>query len=68
MSGQDNGGGNRWTTPGVLFGILGMVASIIAAWLSFESRVTKVETSYDAMDKRLGRMDDKLDRLIERRN
>lgn len=59
--------GNKWLTPGVLFGVLGMAGAIAAAWMSFDSRLTTVESDYRATERRLERMDDKLDRLIERR-
>jgi hypothetical protein len=64
---------DRWLTPGNLFGMLGMLGAIIAAWMSFDSRVTRVESDYKSAvehynisTKRLDRIEDKLDRLIER--
>jgi hypothetical protein len=53
-------------TPGVVLGILGMFGAIAGAWMSFESRITRVESDYRTTVERLDRMDNKLDRLIER--
>lgn len=44
---------NRWLSPGVLFGAFGMVASIFAAWMSFDSRITRVEAGYETTTKQL---------------
>jgi len=57
---------NRWLTPGVLFGVLGMIASIGAAWVTFESRIARGEEAIASLSKRFERVEDKLDRLIER--
>lgn len=59
---------NRWQlTPGVLMGALGMIGAIAGAWMSFESRITKVEEAAQTLSKRFDRVEDKLDRLIEKR-
>lgn len=66
--GNRNGNGNRWLSPGVVFGVLGMAGAVGAAWMGFESRVTKIETAYSDVYRRLGQIEGKLDDLIlERR-
>ena len=58
---------NRWLTPGNLFGALGMLGAIVAAWMSFESRIGRVEQSVSYSESRLERIEQKLDRVIEGR-
>ena len=54
--------GNRWVTLGSLFGVLGMLGAFFVWWMSFDSRLARVETEVQRLD----RMENKLDRLIER--
>lgn len=59
---------NKWITPQVLFAVLGMLGAITGAWLSFESRIARVEQANVFLTAQLDKIDGKLDRLIENRN
>lgn len=64
---SEGGGENRWLTPQVLFAVLGMLGAISGAWLSFESRIARVEQANVFLTTQLERIDSKLDRIIEQR-
>lgn len=53
-------------SPGLLLGIVGMLGSVGGAWAMFEGRISRVEQSYQFSDSRLTRIENKLDRLIEK--
>lgn len=64
---------DKWFNPQTIGLALAMFGSIAAAWASFENRVSKVESDYqsaaarfEVTQNRLDRIEDKLDRLIER--
>lgn len=59
-------GGNNWMSPGLILGIVGMFGSVGGAWAMFEGRISRVEQSYQFSDSRLTRIENKLDRLIEK--
>lgn len=63
MTAPRAGSESRWLTPGVLFGAFGMIASVFAAWMSFDSRITRVESSYENTAKQLDRLERKVDEL-----
>jgi len=63
----------KWFNPQTIGIAIAMLGSIAAAWASFENRVSKVESDYqsaaarfEVTQNRLDRIEDKLDRLIER--
>ena len=64
MSAQPPSPENRWLSPGVLFGVLGMAGAIFSAYATLGSRITTVETNLESGVKRLDRIEDKLDRII----
>jgi hypothetical protein len=64
----------QWTSPQVVLAILGYISLAVGAWLSFDGRIAANEKDIAAnahwiAETRgdLRRMDDKLDRLIERK-
>lgn len=64
---------NDWLAPGPILGLLGMLGAIAGAWMSFDSRITRVEQARDfdhgtIVETRQDVKDinAKLDRLIER--
>jgi hypothetical protein len=68
-----NGQESKWLTPQMALGCLGMLGAIAGAWMSFDNRISRVEggyettkQQYDSTSARLNRIEDKLDRLIER--
>ncbi len=58
---------NRWLSPPILLGAIGLLGSVFMFWMLFESRVTRLETNYENVSAQMVRANDKLDRLIERR-
>ena len=64
---------DKWFNPQTVGIAIAMFGSIAAAWMSFENRVSKVESDYqsaaarfEVTQHRLDRIENKLDRLIER--
>lgn len=69
--------GNRWLTPGFVSTMLGYVLMGVGAWNLMSARVSEIDARVTAlesqtlreasqMNARLERMDNKLDRLVER--
>lgn len=58
--------GNKWITPSTLMGAIGMLGAVGAAWMTLDGRITKVEAKTESAEARLERIENKLDRLIER--
>ena len=63
---MSDGPENKWLAPSNLIGMIGMLGAIGGAWMSFDSRITRVEERAQANSDRFDRIDAKLDRLIER--
>lgn len=68
---------NEWTSPGAIIGVVGMLAALGAFWVSFDRRVSVAETNVEIVSQalrehkqdensRYARIDEKLDRLLER--
>jgi len=68
---------NEWTSPSAIIGAVGMLAALGAFWVSFDRRVSITETNVEIVSQairdhkveegeRYKRIDDKLDRLLER--
>lgn len=55
---------NEWASPGVLIGALGLFGAGVSAYTSLNGRVTSLEASGPQMERRLQRMEDKVDFLV----
>lgn len=52
----------EWTKPGVIIGLIGLLAAFVSSYSTFDSRISVLEREAQ----RLVRIEDKLDRLGER--
>lgn len=52
----------EWTKPGVIIGMIGLLAAFVSSYASFDSRISVLEKEAT----RLVRIEDKIDRLNER--
>lgn len=57
---------NDWFSPQTVLGVLGMAGAVITAYIALDSRLTRVEAKTEYGDARLGRIEQKLDELIQR--
>lgn len=55
---------NDWLSPGSILGIVGMLAAGGAAYSKFDGRVSVAEVQNAALEKRLDRLETKLDFLV----
>lgn len=55
---------NDWTTPGTLIGALGLAAAGVSAYTSLSGRASTLEESSSQVERRLQRVEDKIDHLI----
>lgn len=53
---------SEWTKPGVIIGLIGLLAAFVSSYATFDSRISVLEREAQ----RLVRIEDKLDRLSER--
>lgn len=60
MSGRPN----EWLSPGPIIGMIGLSAAAVATYSSFDGRITASEVRAETVDKRLQRMEDKMDFLV----
>jgi hypothetical protein len=55
---------SEWFTPGTILGVIGLIAAGGAAYSRFDGRVSVAEVQNAALEKRLDRLETKLDYLV----
>jgi hypothetical protein len=55
-----------WGIVGPVVALLGILMAVAGGWMSFESRITRAETQTEAIREDFRRLEEKIDRLIER--
>lgn len=57
-------GKSEWLSPGAIIGIVGMLAAATATYSSFSGRISVSEAQAQQTDKRLERLESKVDFII----
>jgi thiamine monophosphate kinase len=55
---------NDWASPGTLIGAVGLLGAGISAYTSLSDRASTLEESRTQVERRLQRVEDKIDHLI----
>lgn len=57
---------NEWLSPGAIIGSIGLAAAMVATYSSFNGRVSVAEDQSKQLEKRLDRLESKVDVLLGR--
>lgn len=55
---------NDWASPGTLIGVVGLFGAGVSAYTSLSDRASTLEESRTQVERRLQRVEDKIDHLI----
>lgn len=62
---------NDWFSPQMILAVLGMLSAVAGAWMSFDSRISTVESDsraansrFERIERTSDRIENKLDRLL----